>query len=710
MIISQRQQPITPQNADHKMINDLWDSTAARVAPSRRRIAICRAIRRGLFTVRIPATWLKGLEGQWLESAVPERWQLDLNLSNVLGEDIPMFTRTPLSSTDTGQEDADQLESWINAAETDENGGTDYDAMTGLAVQDGEWASLVLPRTAGMRRPPSYMEKRTEDKQGNVASLHPKATYDRDERGRPSDKPEYTGRSERQSRKAYDQAYERWLAKNPCWETRLISATDCAPVMTRGFGRKRWECTGLIIRTRYEPEDLIARGWEWAGMGNREMIPREHGTDSRYGDGGMIYLYEAYVLDKDGMPFCVYSVGGDETWQVTDKGDREAVIDLYQTHGLERKTWDYHYGLHFEDDPAFRGVPFIWPLVPTLLNLEGIRTAIGAAAWRNSFTGKVIRPDPNVPPMAYLDGHGQFRAWEDPGPGQTKPIYGEISPVEQARVGDDAFKMMSEHREQLMMASPDESQYGGGAQGESGHSKVVGHDLLMSGKRQLRDGILGCAESIASAKLYIADLQHKPRKGERAIDWPVFKADEEVLDTGEERTRMTILPLKERWLDGQYDIKAEFPEKGNALEIEQEASLAERGFSHVENVLKKKGVRNTTIEIAKIANWRYLLQDPRGIAELQMRGAVLSGDVERQKLLAAVQAQEATADGTPMAALGGGGQPPLPSGGPPQGNQGPTALGNPAQNSLNATISGAMGTGPSNQDAQAQMALQGGMG
>lgn len=685
----------------------LWDSTATRVAPSRRRIAICRAIRRGLFTVRIPQTWLKGLEGQWLESAVPERWQLDLNLSNVLGEDVPEFTRTPLSQTDTGQEDADQLEAWINAVEQDESGGTDYDAMTGLAVQDGEWASLVLPRMAGMRRPPSYMEKRSEDKNGNLTVLSPKAVYDRDERGRPSDKPNYAGRSERQSRKAYDDAYERWLANNPCWETRLISATDCAPIMTRGFGRRRWECTGLVVRTRYEPETLLARGWAWDGMDKHEMIPREFGTDSLYGDGGMVYLYEAYILDKDDLPFLAYSVGGQETWQEKPEGEREAVVKLSTEFGLDRPTWAYHYGLHFEDDPAFRGVPFIWPLVPTLLNLEGIRTAIGAAAWRNSFSGKVIRPDPNVPPTAYLDGHGQFKAWEDPVPGQTKPIYGEVVPIEQARVGDDAYRMLAEHRQQLMMASPDQSQYGAG-QGESGHAMVVGHDLLMNSKRQLRDGILGCAESIARAKLLIADLQHTPsKKGGRPIDWPVFVGEEEILPSGEERTKRTILALKERWVDGQYDLTARFPERGNALEIEQEASLAERGFSHIENVLKKKGVRNVRLEIGKIANYRYLLQDPKGMLETQMLAARLRGDLEREKLLKAVVAQDAAPDGSPMAAVDGA-MPP--EGMPPQGNQGPTALGNPVQNSLNATISGAMGTGPAQNDAAAQQQIAQGLG
>lgn len=698
--VARRQEPLTPDNADHRRVIDLWDSTANRVAPSRRRIAICRAIRRGLFTVRIPQTWLKGLEGQWLESAVPERWHLDLNLSNVLGEDVPEFTRTPLSQTDTGQEDADQLEAWINAAEQDENGGTDYDAMTGLAVQDGEWASLVLPRMAGMRRPPSYMEKRSEDKDGNVTILSPRSTYDRDERGRPSDHSGYMGRSERQSRKAYDQAYERWLAMNPCWETRLISATDCAPIMTRGFGKRRWECTGLVVRTRYEPEVLISRGWAWDGMDKVEMIPREHGTDSMYGDGGMVYLYEAYLLDKDGLPFLSYTVGGQETWQEKPEGEREAVVKLADDFGLDRKTWDYHYGLHFEDDPAFRGMPFLWPLVPTLLNLEGIRTAIGAAAWRNSFTGKVIRPDPNVPPTAYLDGHGQFRQWEDPGPGQTKPIYGEIVPVEQARVGDDAYRMLAEHRQSLTMASPDESQYGAG-QGESGHAMVVGHDLLMNSKRQLRDGILGCAESIVRAKLLIADLQHKPKKGHRPIDWPVFVGEEEILPSGEERTKRTLLPLKERWLDGQYDLKAKFPERGNALEIEQEASLAERGFSHIENVLKKKGIRSVQLEIAKIANYRYLMQDPKGMLETQMLAARLRGDLEREKLLKAVAAQDAAPDGTPMAALDAG---------PQQSNTGPTALGNPAQNSLNATIQGALGAGPAQNDAMAQQQISQGMG
>lgn len=699
MIVSSRQEPLTRRNADHRKLMDLWDSTARRLAPSRRRIAICQAIRRGVLTVRIPQSWLRGLEGQWLESAVPERWQRDLNLSNVIGEDEVTFTRTPLGSTDTAQEDADRLEAWVNAVERDECGGTDYDAMVGLAVQAGEWASLVLPTAAGMRRPPAYMEKRSDDGRGN-ATVRPRTVYDRDARGRPPEAAAYGGRSERQSRRAYDQAYERWMAGHPCWETRLISPTDCAPIMTRGFGRRRWECSGLVIRTRYEPEELLGRGWQWAGMGKSEMIPREYGTDSLYGDGGMVYLYEAYLLDEDERPFCVYSVGGDETWLTTREGEREATVDLYGEYGLDGKTWDYHYGLHFEDDPAYRGMPALWPLVPTLLNLESIRTAIGAAAWRNAFTGKIIRPDPNVPPTAYLDGHGHFKPWEDPGPGETKAAYGEITPLDQARVGEDAYRMLAEQRQSLIAASPDDSQFGGG-QGASGHALVVGRDLLMSGKRQLRDGILGCAEAIVAAKLRIADQFHRPtRKGERPVDWPVLITEEELLPTGEERTKTTVLGLRERWVDGQYHLTASFPERGNLAEIEQEASLADRGYSHLENVLKKKGVRNVTIEVAKIMNYRYLMQDPRGQAELQIRAARYRGDVEREQLLQAVLAGEATPDGTPEAATEPGmGE-----------NDGPTQLPNMAASSRAGVIAGQMRTASLQSDAEAQMAVQQGMG
>jgi hypothetical protein len=705
--------PITPEHATHKDILALWDHGAARLAPSRRRIVLCRAIRRGLMSVKIPPLWLQanGIESGWLESAVPERWLLDLNLSNTLGEQEISYERTPLGTTDTAHEDADNLEAWVNSVERDPRGGTDHDAMVGLAIQDGEWASLVLPTVADMRKPPSYMDEQTAKNGTRV--LTPKARYHRDSQQRPPDHPKYGGRSERHSRAAYDDAYEAWMARNHPWTTRLVSATDCVPIMTRGMGRSRWACTGLIIRTLYDVEDLIDRDWQWQDMHKGELIPREHGTDSNYGDGGRVYVYEWYTTTKSGKPFIAYCVGGNETWWTEDGGKKEraAVIDLDGTYGIDEPVWDYHYGLHFEDDPAYRGMPYLWPEVPTLLNLEALRTAINGAAWSNSFTGHVVRPDPNVPPSAYLDGGGQFRPQTAPRPGELKPAYGEVAPFQQAHVGEDAYKSLAMMKQDLASSTPDAGQTGGDTGDKSGHALVVGQSLLSASKRQIKQGILGCGTSIVYRKLMIADTFHRERPGERQIDWPVFIRKEEIVPTGEAKTHYTTLGLKERWLSGNYWMEASFPEQGNLAEIALARDLALAGFATDEDVFKARGIKSAIIERAKIANYKWL-NSPEGQMELQLRAAQYRGDLQKQKLLAAVAAQKASPGGTPMAAAGaGGGQsaPPAPTGAgqPGPGRPGSTTLPNTAEASLNGSVQGQMGIAARTNDAQAQMQIGG---
>lgn len=693
--------PDDPESVTHHQIVAGWDAAAKRVEPSRRRIVVCRAIRRGLMSVTIPQGWLASnqIGPGWLEAAVPERWLIDLNMTNLLGESEVEYTRTPLGTTDTAQDDADKLEAWVGSVERDKRGGTDYDAMTGLSVQDGEWGSLVLPTLADMRRPPAYREQVTASN-GTVVKV-PKKDYDRDERGKPSEAPGYGGRSEKQSRRAYDDTFQAWLARNHPWTTRMVSATDCAPIMTRGLGRSRWECSGLFVRTLYDHESLIDAGWQWDGMQKAgEMIPREFGTDSHVGDGGQIYVYEAFLKTKKGRPFVAYSVGGCESWwEDSQRRERATVIDFTEEYNIPEgeSLIGYNYGLHFEDDPAYRGVPLLWPLSPTLLNLEAIRTAVNAGVWATNFTGHTLNPDPNVPPTSYLDGHGQFVRQTPPLPGEIKMMPGQIQPFQQAEQPEGAWRAMAEMRAQLQSASPDPAQQGGDASGRSGHSLVLGQDLLQMGKRQIKGGILDCGTSIVYRKLMIACTFLKPSgKIKKAIEWPVFVRREEVLPTGEARQRFEVLPLKERWVGDSYTLNADFPKEGNLADIKLAMELVAAGLGTDEDVFEARGKKSTLIERAKIANYQWL-RSPEGQMALQMRAAQYRGDVEKMKMLEMVKQQKMSPGGTPTAAIEGN----VPTNGAP----GVTPMPSPADAQLQGIYQGAIGSAARSNDARSQMAL-----
>jgi hypothetical protein len=691
----------------HEELISLWKRTAGRLKNRSKRIVMCRQFRRGLLRVPIPKEWNADNPDirEWMSVCLPERQLLDLNLTNVLGERSPELSRVPLGTTNQAIEDADRLEVWSQSAY---DAAADEDAVIGLLVQDGEFAAIVSPSRAGPEEPPEYTVE-VEAKRG-LKVRKPDPIYDRDAKGKAPGTREYDGkRDEKRSREAYDEARLRWLAEHPLWNVELVSATDCAPLMVRGKGRERWECKGLIVRTLFDREELLYEGFSWKGMEDDLLIPLDFDAERVQGNGGQLYLYRAYLMIRDPKtrterPIIVYSVGGAETWTEGDDGERKAaVIDCEKEYGLKDRFWGYFYGLHFEDDPDFRGQPFIAPLLSVMMSHEATRAAIRAAMWDVSFTGHVEVPDPNLPPELVVEGFKQATTPKPP-PGKTVKALGRVTPYQQATVGADAYRMMELDRRDLDVNSPDSATVGGGdAAGRSGNALAIGEQLLRSGKRQIGRAVLHFAEFVSSRQLMIACAAMNGAGGQPKVDVPVFVTEEEQLDDGTVQEKTSVLALDERWVGGQYRMKATFPEEGNLAEVEQMASLAERGFATDEDVDKARGIKNTTLSKIKRAIYQRR-KSPQGQMELELRAAQYQGDQQRIKLLQLVAQQKATPGGGPMAAIDpsmpgtaamggmgmGMGMPPggqTANGGMP-GQGGPTE----AQQSRAGTIGGQMGT------------------
>lgn len=693
---------------------------ASRLTNRSRRMLECRQMRRGMLKVPLPTDWAKDNPAAraWASVCLPEHKLLDLNLENVLGERQPQLHRVPLGTTEQAIEDGDQLETWAQSAF---EASVDLDAVVGKLVEDAELPFIVMPRRAGPYEIPEYTRKRETGK-GKLVVMEPDPQYDRDEKGKARGSKQYSGkRDEQKSKEAWEEARLRWLAENPLWHVRLVDALDCAPMWIRGDRDQAWIPEGLAIRTLYDREELIAQGFKWKSMGESILIPLDFDAGRTYGNGGQIYLYEIFVMipdtDRPGKkkPVILYCVGGEDTYEVDGDGnERAAIIDCKKEFSLTERFWNVVEGMHTQDSPDWRGVPFIEPLLQTLKNQSMMRSTILAASYNTSFTGHFEEVDSQLPRETILEGFQKGKSTRIPRTGEVLKALGPVRPAQQATVGSDAYRMLELDREDLAMNTPDQATTGGGdAAARSGHSLVVGEKLLRSGKRQIGLGVLRFAEFVTEQILRISCAAIKGAGDAPPIDVPVFVTVEEQLDDGSVNERTSVLTLEERWVGGQYRLRAEFPSEGNLAEVEQMASLAERGFATDEDVDKARGIKNTTWARVKRNIYQWT-KSPEGQMEINMRAAQYQGNQQRIQLLKLVAAGQSTPGGGPTAAIDpsvpgtailngmmGGMQPSGGGGGMSPPGAGPTS----AQAQRAGIIGGEMGMAATQQDARATAAM-----
>lgn len=640
---------------------DFFLRNADRVKNRSQRILECRQMRRGLLRVPLPPDWAKDnpTAREWASVCLPEHKLLDLNLENVLGERQPQLHRVPLGTTEQAIEDGDQLETWGQSAF---DSSVDLDEVVGILVESSELPVIVMPTRAGPEEIPEYTRKRDagETKTGEKLSVvEPDPMYDRDEKGKAKGSKQYSGkRDEKKSKEAWEEARLRWLAENPLWYVRLLDPLNVAPLFVRGKRDEGWIAEGLAVRTLYDKEELLAQGFKWQSMGESVLIPRDFDAGRTYGNGGQIYLYEIFVMvpDKERpgckKPVIVYSVGGEDTWETTADGhERAAIIDCKKEYGLCERFWSYFWGMHTQDSPDWRGVPFIEPLLQTLKNQSMMRATILAASYNTSFTGHFEEVDSSLPRETILEGFQKGKSTRIPKTGEVLKALGPVRPAQQATVGADAYRMLEMDREDLAMNTPDQATTGGGdAAARSGHSLVVGEKLLRSGKRQIGLGVLRFAEFVTEQILRISCAAMKGAGSAPPIDVPVFVTVEEQLDDGSVNERTSVLKLEERWVGGQYRLRAEFPEEANVVEIDLMRSLAKDGFATDEDVDKARGLKNTVYQQVKRAIYRWRMS-PQGQMEIDMRAAQYQGNQARMQLLKLVAAGQSTPGGGPTAAI-----------------------------------------------------------
>lgn len=681
MINPKTGQWVTPDNITPQMIIDLWQRGANRLKPSRERIIECRDMRRNLIGIEIPDAFLRDYPeaAAWAGIVLPERQMWDINLVNQLSESDPQITRTPLGQTDTASDDADKLEMWDNTAVGDtlfgENGLRE---IRGRAVADGEFAMVISPNTRDLRKLENYEPGQESD------------NYNRDANGRPQDHKSYSGkRHPKQSAKAAEEARVDWIAAHFPLEKRIVEACDCAPILVRGKA-EAWEPRHLIVRTLYEREELL-RSRRWDGMMDQgTYVQRAYDADEgdyspdTYGRGKMVYLYEAFLTleDDNGDDRIVVArcVGGRSTWAAnvdTPEQKQVDVIDMTKEYGITERFWEYFWGLRLSDEPAFAGIPVIYPLMGVLKALEALISAHNMHTWDNAFGGHTMTPDNKLNAAAYMDQDSQkLLAVKKPGPGEIVVTAGPVEPFNKSVASHDASYMEQFFSQKLEMHQPDRG-VGEQPKSASGHAQLVSQKLMEVGKSDIRRTVLHCTRFAG----YQVNMWACALKKSCDISLAVY-ATEEVPGEGFNDATSVSRPIEinERWIGKNYRVEAGYLDVENLMEIDLKMSAAERGFGSDIDVYKAMGktsIIQARLEAAAYTFWK----SPEGQQRLQMVLARKRQDTDYVQLLELQQQGRVDANGVPMAAMAQEAQG-QPGGPPPPQNNLPPGVGAPSQTSV----------------------------
>lgn len=719
-------QPIT-----HDLPVDIWTSAEQQRKYSRYRILTAQGLRRKTLTVNLAESWRQRHPdaASWVVKVLPERRTLERDLIASAGAVEPTISRVPIGLLDRDDDNAEECENYLEEWRKD---NVPHQTFIEKGTEDGEYGVVCIPTAVDMDGCPDFYDRLDErawdalddeqkaeyqpdEKQpGKYAKLdgegkrrhNPK--YDRDARGKPKakDAKDFT-RDPDKSDEAHQKAVQRYLLKQEQGgvTTRVIPALDCAPFLVRGTKKDRWKLYALAERTLYYPEELIEQGYGWRGLGDRALIPQGFDATRTSGQNGMFYLYTLYLVhtdkDKHRRPIIISSVGGHPTYRETPrKGEEDldggvTLIDLYEQYGLEGAYWWYGGGMHTSDDDAdFYYEPYMWPFVETILGIEGTTTMINAATSVNSTGGHFYRPDAElvgaegVDPEALVDGDtGELRKPIIPQAGEIETVTGEVFPAQLATVTPDAWRVLANEtaslKENTMLQQPS----GAGA---SGHAQVVAETLGQTAKRHIRDGALDASKFCVESALKIFAALSKTY----GINWPLQTTKERPVGS-EIRTGAAVLEFNLDWIgDGEYRIDAIYPEEGNLAKVEQEASLAERGFGDFESVQAARGKPDAETEWAKVLKWR-MRNSPEYTQMMIARLAKQQGNKMMLEVLSLQNQQRMTQQGPPGMDAG------VPTAALRRAGEGGGATA--AQQSRAGAISGEMGTQSRMADAQAQI-------
>jgi hypothetical protein len=692
-ILSYKGKPPTPE-----MLIEVWTNAEKRFGGTNGRtdrIKKCRDLRRGTETVKIDATFLTNhpeVDRQSAISLLPEREGYERDLIARAGSVKPAVSREPLDVTDTARDDAEEYESYMREVAEDEESGVPFDTSIEKLAEDGEHGLVITPWDLDSDGIPDFYDRLTERARAALKAEDRKAYQKddnraghyvrRDERGRRVVNPRFNrdakGRTRKDAEKqdgkgsfkhdrakseqAHEEAVRRYLLAHRASNFRIIPALDCYPLLGRGYGKSKWSVEGVIERAAFSREDLLVRNYGWNQLGSKLVLPR--GMDPRNSETDIgPYLYTLYTFLEDESddecvrhPCILYCVGGAGTWWDGAELDKDgkknavAIIDLYAERKMRHRFWDYQFGAHTsDDDPNHYARPAAWPFRNRILNIEGIQTANHVSVQMNCYGGSYYKPDAALlreDPESVVDSQTHMvRQPTKPGPGEIQPWAGDVIPMNQAKIGEDAWKLEASYQESLQRSMAIDSI----DNQESGHAMLVASSQGQTQKRHIRE---------AGLRVYRFCLETDARWRSAAqkcygVKWPILTSKERPVGH-EQRKRQDVSEFNaEKWLGEDENVKLNvtYGEEFNLARAQMEMDAADRGYRALEHVAAAFGesdTMNLRVAVAKDQLWKTPeAQQMLGQMVAEMRG------MKRQQQARAAQADgQMTKQGLPGAESG----------------------------------------------------------
>jgi hypothetical protein len=642
-----------------------------------------------------------------LTITLPQTVITSLRTVSMLERRRPKVKRKKQGITPREQSIATDTTTWLNAVLEAEQQGRkmlDWGKLIGKLFLEGAAAIVAVPSPADFEKCPEYIdtidarryEKMSKARQANYKQNDegryeqidedgmpsPASRYWRDADGRASDDKFYTSPLERdhkkhgkkgtvptfsedrsQTKKAYAEMREHYLASRLPFKVRILSPTDAIPIF--GPGEQLY---GLIECAEYTEEELLRRNYiigppitDEEGKKVEGQPALVQGVEGK----GNIRLFSYWGLDKHDHPFVAYEAEGRTYTKFGDPDDEEnqetAVVNLYDELGIERLPVRWCWGLHLEtEEVSKKGVPYLRPILDTITMAERFLTMKAVHADQHAFPSYVIEPDPEIlrtNPGIFFHSDGSPRIIP------LTPMHmvvapGKITPLVTPMVGNDVNDLIKILMGAASSMGPSASAFGGDG-ATSGFDRALTKEYLETSMWQVMSGGL---EGYGWAGSFI--LEHGARLAEYyEIDLPVYaevenkQSNVKPANETDEPTQQ-IVCLKSDWVGPIYDVTPYYDrEFGENFALAQQMSQDVKDGLATFDEYREKVYGDQYPHITRIKIWfdQWLRTDEgRGrIAELA--GEMIGTGLE-DELKELIRSGEMTDDGVPLAALPDGWQ------------------------------------------------------
>lgn len=673
-------------------ITALWTAKQHEFFESRRRIRQVRQWLSHKVEPEVPAEFLAQADTR-VKLAFPIT--TTLHTIAVMARKRPLLKRTPLGSGLTPQNKASKIEAWANGCltELEGQGGAIWRPLISALFSQSECAVLAYPMMAHWEDFPDF------------SADDPSPRYQRNSRNQAPQEVAGTFHMDgKKTKLAYDDFVSDYKAHRIPLVVRVVPAEQYLPVLGPG---KRLDA--LLIRSMYTVDELADEGYSWLGGTTHPGVGR---TDNDTGGTGaarsmclMEYWHRGGVCYYAGEPrYGPVDAAGFDAYNETTRNGGAAEIDLESEFGINRLLAHLAYGLNYpdEENPDFRGVPFLFPFLSQVQGAQNLMSAKIAHSWRWAYGGIGVEPMEGAPPELLMEDGVPRRVSIPPMtavvlPGRAVPL---VHPGTAPEVDQSVQFLLNDVRGEMPPAGAF------GAEGPtSGHDRslmrahledaygmVLGDPDDYSGAigawRWLGTTLVECATAIAASQGHSV---------------PVYTSTDVA-----EGTRRDYAEMTPDLADGLYDLTAYYPNaEGENLPWAQLLAewVLQELIPHQQFLEKGLGDQSPERTIVDIQAEKFLFKTPQGQQILAEMVAEALGGQREQQAFKLQQQGLMTQDNTPTAAMGG--MPQAPGG---QGQLTGTAPGNPAQSALGGIIAGGLQTAPLRQDALATMQNGSGIG